>query len=155
MQKVMVQIDWYTKTILTVITALLFGILAKPFIIPEKAVAEQEKHISAEFKLEPLLMGGPKGLRISAEMEGSAERARGDVEEMYRIIRHWDSELYDVFLEENLIETEYYQEHPAGKQYLEYLIEKARTTKQAWPWRGYASSVIQKIGDRYSIYGLK
>jgi len=35
MQKVIVQIDWYTKIILTLIAVLLAGLLAKPYIIPK------------------------------------------------------------------------------------------------------------------------
>ncbi len=42
MQKVMVQIDWYTKIILTLIVVLLAGLLARPYIESRRAEAEEE-----------------------------------------------------------------------------------------------------------------
>ena len=42
MQKVIVQIDWYTKIILTLIAVLLAGILAKPYIVSRPAGAYGE-----------------------------------------------------------------------------------------------------------------
>lgn len=39
MQKVIVQIDWYTKVILTLIVVLLAGILAKPYIVSKPVEA--------------------------------------------------------------------------------------------------------------------
>ena len=39
MQKVIVQIDWYTKIILILIAVLLAGILAKPYIVSRPAGA--------------------------------------------------------------------------------------------------------------------
>lgn len=42
MQKVMVQVDWYVKTILTLIAVLLAGLLAKPYIVSKPAVAYRD-----------------------------------------------------------------------------------------------------------------
>lgn len=42
MQKVMVEIDWYTKIILTLIVVLLAGLLARPYIEPRIARASSE-----------------------------------------------------------------------------------------------------------------
>ena len=42
MQKVMVQIDWYTKIILTLIVVLLAGLLARPYIEPRIAKADDQ-----------------------------------------------------------------------------------------------------------------
>ncbi len=151
MQKAMIQIDWYTKTILTVIAALLFGILAKPLILHEEAVAEQEKRISTESELGPLRPGPLTAQRRALRLEGSAEHVEGDVEEMYIWIRRGNSSI----VKEALLESEYFQEHPAASNYLESLIEKVATTERPWMWDRYASSVIKKIGDRYFVYDLK
>ena len=39
MQKIIVQIDWYTKIVLTLIAVLLAGLLAKPYIATNPASA--------------------------------------------------------------------------------------------------------------------
>ncbi len=41
MQKVTVQIDWYTKVILTLIAVLLAGLLVKPYIITKPVGADE------------------------------------------------------------------------------------------------------------------
>lgn len=45
MQKVMVQIDWYTKIVLTLIVVLLVGLLARPYIEPRIAKAVTPEYI--------------------------------------------------------------------------------------------------------------
>jgi len=52
MQKVIVQIDWYTKIVLTLIAILLAGLLAKPYIVsrPAGASSEQAKAMPVEIK---------------------------------------------------------------------------------------------------------
>ena len=45
MQKVMVQIDWFTKIILTLIVVLLAGLLARPYIEPRVADADEFQYI--------------------------------------------------------------------------------------------------------------
>lgn len=42
MQKVIVQIDWYTKAVLTIIAALLAGLLAKPYIATRPVGAHEQ-----------------------------------------------------------------------------------------------------------------
>ncbi len=42
MQKVTVQIDWYTKVVLTLIAVLLAGLLAKPYIVTKPVGARNE-----------------------------------------------------------------------------------------------------------------
>ena len=42
------KIDWYTKFILTVIAALLLGLLVKPSIIPQKAEADPGEYVYVE-----------------------------------------------------------------------------------------------------------
>ncbi len=41
MQKVIVQIDWYTKIVLTLIAILLAGLLAKPHVVSRPARASK------------------------------------------------------------------------------------------------------------------
>ena len=41
MQKVIVQIDWYTKIVLTLIAVLLAGLLAKPYVASRPAGASK------------------------------------------------------------------------------------------------------------------
>ncbi len=152
MQKVIVRIDWYTKTILTVIAALLFGMLAKPLIMPEKAVAEQEKDT---FNISPASI---RRMQNAARIEGTAERAEGDAEQMYRFIQPGlssEEREEGLVVKTELIESEYYQEHPYGRLYLKYLIEETQTTERARLFLKPASSVIRKIGDRYFVYDLK
>jgi len=48
MQKVIVQIDWYTKIVLTLIAALLAGLLAKPYIAPKPVGAYDESYITGD-----------------------------------------------------------------------------------------------------------
>ena len=50
MQKVIVQIDWYTKIVLTLIAVLLAGLLAKPYVLsrPAGASSEQAKAMPVE-----------------------------------------------------------------------------------------------------------
>jgi len=43
MQKVIVQIDWYTKIVLTLIAILLAGLLAKPYTVGRPAGASSEQ----------------------------------------------------------------------------------------------------------------
>ena len=42
MQKVIVQTDWYTKIVLTLIAILLAGLLAKPYVVSRPAGASEE-----------------------------------------------------------------------------------------------------------------
>jgi len=42
MQKAIVQVDWYTKVILTLIAVLLAGLLAKPYIVSKPAGAYRD-----------------------------------------------------------------------------------------------------------------
>ena len=53
MQKVMVQIDWYTKIILTLIVVLLAGLLARPYIEPRiaKAVIPEYIYVSGDIDI--------------------------------------------------------------------------------------------------------
>ncbi len=53
MQKVMVQIDWYTKIILTLIIVLLAGLLARPYIEPRiaKAVTTEYIYVSGDIDI--------------------------------------------------------------------------------------------------------
>jgi len=44
MEKVIVQIDWYTKIILTLIAVLLAGLLAKPYVAPQPVGAYNGEH---------------------------------------------------------------------------------------------------------------
>jgi len=48
MQKVIVQIDWYTKIVLTLIAVLLAGLLAKPYVVsrPAGAYDGQEVYVT-------------------------------------------------------------------------------------------------------------
>ena len=48
MQKVIVQIDWYTKIILTLIVVLLAGLLARPYIEPRIVKASAPDEISVD-----------------------------------------------------------------------------------------------------------
>ena len=43
MQKVIVQLDWYTKIVLTLIAILLAGLLAKPYVVSRAAGASSEQ----------------------------------------------------------------------------------------------------------------
>jgi len=43
MQKVIVQLDWYTKIVLTLIAILLAGLLAKPYVVSRPAGASSEQ----------------------------------------------------------------------------------------------------------------
>ncbi len=52
MQKVMVQIDWYTKIILTLIIVLLAGLLARPYIEPRIAKGAYDQKIEIGGSLE-------------------------------------------------------------------------------------------------------
>ena len=45
MQKVIVQVDWYAKIVLTLIVVLLAGLLAKSYIEPQMAKASYEQRI--------------------------------------------------------------------------------------------------------------
>jgi len=48
MQKVMVQIDWYTKIILTLIAVLLAGLVARPYVVggPARGRSAQEVYVT-------------------------------------------------------------------------------------------------------------
>lgn len=48
MQKVIVQIDWYTKIILTLIAVLLAGLLAKPYVAPQPVGAYAENYVTVD-----------------------------------------------------------------------------------------------------------
>jgi len=43
MQKVIVQLDWYTKIVLTLIAIILAGLLAKPYVVSRPAGASSEQ----------------------------------------------------------------------------------------------------------------
>ena len=48
MQKVIVQLDWYTKIVLTLIAILLAGLLAKPYVVSRPAGASKQATIPVE-----------------------------------------------------------------------------------------------------------
>ena len=51
MQKVIIQIDWYSKIVLTLIAILLAGLLAKPYMVGRPAGASSEQaRIPVEIK---------------------------------------------------------------------------------------------------------
>lgn len=52
MQKVIVQIDWYTKIILTLIVVLLAGLLARPYIEPRIAEGAYDQEIKISGSLD-------------------------------------------------------------------------------------------------------
>ena len=67
MQKVMVQIDWYTKIILTLIVVLLAGLLARPCIEPRMAKAGFDQDI-AVYVSGSLDIGGGLSLDLPYDM---------------------------------------------------------------------------------------
>ena len=49
MQKVIVQVDWYTKIILIIIAVILAGLLAKPYLPTRMIRAEAEKNLASQY----------------------------------------------------------------------------------------------------------
>lgn len=62
MEKVMVQIDWYTKIILTLIVVLLAGLLARPYVEPRIARGAYDQIIDVN-------VGGSLSLDIPAMID--------------------------------------------------------------------------------------
>ena len=67
MQKVIVRIDWYTKIVLTLITALLAGLLVKPYVVSKPVEAYNQEPMPVTIKkIDISLLDEPTPLHQSA-----------------------------------------------------------------------------------------
>jgi len=137
MKKVILNLDWYTKFILTVIALLLLVMSIKPVILN---YATHVNEAQAGKLTEERNLGYHK---MGAEIEGSDHRAEADAEEWYYLA--YDPELLKTVLDRN----HYYQEHRFGRKYLECLLQEIRNTERE---RSDPVFVIDKKGERYFVY---
>ena len=75
MQKVIVQVDWYTKFVLTLIAVLLAGILVKPYITTRPAGAYNETVTVDNHSPIPVEIKNFRAIEVSVE---NWPRARGE-----------------------------------------------------------------------------
>ena len=161
MQKVIVQIDWYTKIILTLIAIFLVGLLVKSYFPPHTPEAEAGDTSKYELmkRLENLGFSFPppkielsKGERIEreAKMEG-------------RYVKDWVDYLYLYNLQnlsreralEIIDESSILSGYPAGKGYAKLLVVSGRNEA----YREYLSDKAMEtvlLSGRFEVtpYGI-
>lgn len=151
MQKVIVQIDWYTKIILTLIAVLLASLLVKSYLpshIPEARASDilRQTTESEETKPGPLMMSKSRMLRSKVHAEGSSFLA----EYLYLYaLQNLSKETALEFIDKGYLLLRY----PAGKEYAKLLVTVGR--EQAYQ-KYLSSETIEKalLSGRFGITAL-
>ena len=102
MQKVIVQIDWYTKIVLTLIAILLAGLLAKPYVVsrPAGAYGEQEVYVTNwPGRVDVWVENSVKIKDIEATYIGKVDAYVSNIPHVITVVDWKDEEDYQEYLE--------------------------------------------------------
>ena len=157
MQKVMVQIDWYTKIILTLIVVLLVGIFARPYFSSDISRAKAGDIIREVISQDPFGVGEKfaKGVQLTEEgqlrQKVDQEGSSSLVENLYLWV------LQDLLPEralEIIEDCPILSDFPAGKIYAEFLM----TLEKGEAQRRVSDEIIRTalLSDRFEVtpYGV-
>ena len=155
MQKVIVQVDWYVKVILTLIAVLLAGLLARPYFSSDISKAKAEDIIREVINQDPFGVGEQlsKGIQrteegqliLKADQEGSSSL----VENLYLwVLQDLPHERALEIIEDSL------SDFPAGKVFAKFLMTLEKDEAQ----RRVSGEIIKTalLSGRFEVtpYGI-